>query len=269
MKKHPVDDLFRRRLEGLERTPSANAWARIEEKRVSRNKSAAWIWYAAASILVGVLTGYLVLNNEQKSPVQNQVAKTEVKPAERLKESNTATEESENIASDVEKHETESNSKLEASRISSDRIAKVEPDKYAETLAAERVHEIISEHEKQIAEISEPTSHKVAKIENPDIAEVKTSFSAPDIHQPIQTAAEPTRTIVVHVETDEYEMQPKVSKFSRVFRQLKNARAGERVDWQEVGFNPKDLFAKSDDRFRNKEDKESEQDQSFKQRTNF
>jgi hypothetical protein len=41
-------------------------------------------------------------------------------------------------------------------------------------------------------------------------------------------------------------MQPKTSRFTRVFRQLKNARAGEKVNWDEVGFNPKAVLARLD-----------------------
>jgi hypothetical protein len=54
--------------------------------------------------------------------------------------------------------------------------------------------------------------------------------------------------------------KPRGSRFSRVFRQLKNARAGEKVDWDEVGFNPKDLVARVDDRLRNRDDKNPQKD---------
>jgi hypothetical protein len=102
-------------------------------------------------------------------------------------------------------------------------------------------------------------------IEKPGIPEVRPRITEPAISQTFQAEPEPTRTIVVTVETDEPENQPKVSKFSRVFRQLKNARAGERVDWEEVGFNPRDLFAKADDRFKHKEEKHSDKDQTSRQ----
>jgi hypothetical protein len=56
----------------------------------------------------------------------------------------------------------------------------------------------------------------------------------------------------------------KSSRFAKVFRQLKNARAGEPVDWQEIGFNPKDVIAKVDGRGRSRDEEGSEKYQNTK-----
>ncbi|KAA6441803.1 hypothetical protein FEM33_00600 [Dyadobacter flavalbus] len=86
--------------------------------------------------------------------------------------------------------------------------------------------------------------------------------------QPKTKENEPSRTIVIAVEAQSNEEdKPKISKFSRVFRQLKNARAGEQVNWEEVGFNPKSLVAKVDDRLRNGEEKLSEKYHHLKEKT--
>ena len=54
MKKHPVDDLFKRKLEGLERTPSAHAWLKIQERQPAKRRPLVWEWYAAAGVAVAV-----------------------------------------------------------------------------------------------------------------------------------------------------------------------------------------------------------------------
>lgn len=77
------------------------------------------------------------------------------------------------------------------------------------------------------------------------------------------------RTIVVNVDETELDSieKHKSSRFTKVFRQLKNVRAGEPVNWKDVGFNPKTIAAKIDERIRDKEEVISEKYQNIKGRT--
>ena len=78
-----------------------------------------------------------------------------------------------------------------------------------------------------------------------------------------------TRVIIAHIPTTEEADQDdqKSSKLLRVLRQLKNAKEGEAVDWDVVGFNPKKLMARADQRLRNEEEKLSKQYQNLKEKT--
>ncbi|MCE7073370.1 hypothetical protein LZG74_23865 [Dyadobacter sp. CY327] len=269
MKKHPVDDLFKRRLLELEKKPSAAAWEKIQISTKKERRLAGWVWYAAASVVITLVAGYIVWNSERSNietigkekkiaviskqteiakereiVQEHQVEKIPV-PAKEIQVS------SEDIALNEEKKQLQNpdNAKPNAKEpISVDKpIQNIEPQNLA-------VNDVELEKE-PVAKL--PAIEKSAPIAE-DVLAAKIT----------PTPVEQTRIVVVAVQTsDQDEDRPKSSKFSKVFRQLKNARAGERVDWEEIGFNPKNLVAKVDDRLRNGEEKVSEKYHNLKDKT--
>ncbi|PSL29304.1 hypothetical protein [Dyadobacter jiangsuensis] len=277
MKKHPVDDLFKRKLEGLERTPSENAWLKIQEKQPAKSRpamrrAAVWGWYAAAGVAAAVMGGYLVWQNQQGvSPggIQSQQTVAVVKPApvdsavSRIRKSDEPVEQlavadEKNIGSAVDQenvkratHFNKITKTPEAPRqVTETSVADAEPIQNVPMVA--------------IAEKPDVPVNAIqsGQIKSPVAQDIKTLPDEPAVSRVNKPEPEPTRTIVVAVETgtNEAEEKPRNTRFARVFRQLKNARAGEKVDWDEVGFNPKSLVARVDDRLRNKEDRSSEKD---------
>jgi len=278
MKKHPVDDLFKRRLEGLERTPSENAWLKIQEKQSARSRTAksrpvVWGWYAAAGVAAAVMGGYLVWQNQQVAspgsikpqqtiatarPVQKDSV---VSPVENLNtpvEQLAAAEKKSNTAADNAGKRLKKAS--DTPETTQSQVAKVEDNK---TLIAQpepvQSAPVVALNEKPSVPVNtiqpEPSKSPVAQ-------DIKTLPDEPAVSRVNKPEPEPTRTIVAVVETgiSETEEKPRNTRFARVFRQLKNARAGEKVDWDEVGFNPKNLVARVDDRLRNKDERSSEKD---------
>ena len=263
MKKHPVDDLFKRKLEGLERTPSENAWLKIQEKQPAKSRPVVWGWYAAAGVAAAVMGGYLVWQNQQDvSPgsIQPQQTVAVVKPApvdsvvspiEKPEEpvGQLARAEEKNIKPAT--HSAEITKTPEAPRqVTETSVAEAEPIQSAPVVA-------VAEKPDVPVNTIQP-----GQIKSPVVQDTKTLPDEPAVSRVNKPEPEPTRTIVVAVETgtNEAEEKPRNTRFARVFRQLKNARAGEKVDWDEVGFNPKNLVARVDDRLRNKEDRSSEKD---------
>lgn len=274
MKKHPVDDLFKRKLEGLERTPSENAWLKIRESQPANSRSVVWGWYAAAGVAAAVMGGYLVWQSEQDvlpggiktqrivaaaRPVEKKDLGTS--PVENLNESVEHLPAAEKAGNALAENEDKNQKRASnAPETASSRIA--------QTQRAEK-HNIkvtIAQPE------PEPNALAVAIVEKPSVLvnatqakpaeipvsqDIKTLPDKPAVSQVNKPEPEPTRTIIVEVETGtkEAEEKPRHTRFARVFRQLKNARAGEKVDWDEVGFNPKDLVARVDDRLRSKDEK--------------
>jgi hypothetical protein len=276
MKKHPVDDLFKRKLEGLEKTPSEHAWLKIQEKqpgsrRSAKHRSVVWGWYAAAGVAAAVMGGYLVWQNQQASPGG-------IKPEQRI--AATKPDQKDSVVSPVEN-----------SSVPVDQLASIEKGgnglgndpkdlkpaaNASETARAKRAAKqmrktTISDAEQiqeaPVVAITEKPSVPANTIQPepmnaPVFQGIKTLPDEPAVSQANKPEPEPTRTIVVAVETgtNEADDKPRGSRFSRVFRQLKNVRAGEKVDWDEVGFNPKSLVARVDDRLRNKDERSTEKD---------
>ena len=266
MKKHPVDDLFKSKLSGLEKQPSSSAWTRIaKEQKTQSRRVGMWVWYAAASFVVAVMTGYLVWQESQKIVTESTIAKTE-----KLEDFNSS------ISEDTLKV-----SKFPAEKEEEKQIAIVEPVESKQTIKrSSEVKVDINKDLKMSAPVIEPeignlNNLKIEEISGiaPDDIKMNVSKSiSPTIEKELSVAPslvesnEENRTIVVKVEMPENESGEKVksSRFSKVFRQLKNVRAGDPVDWQEVGFNPKNIIAKVDGRIRGKGDDNVERDQNSK-----
>lgn len=282
MKKHPVDDLFKRKLEGLERTPSENAWLKIQEKQPAKSRPAVWGWYAAAGVAAAVMGGYLVWQNQQGvSPggIQLQQTVVSAKPApvdsaiyaaEKLNapvEQLTATEKNANAEVDntgkvlKPAYNTSGNGETQIVKAQVNET----PDVKAPRIQTSDTHPESVENAPTVAIVERPSvpvnAMQAEPTKNPVAQDIKTLPDEPAVSRVNKPEPEPTRTIVVAVETgaNEEEEKPR-TRFARVFRQLKNARAGEKVDWEEVGFNPKSLVARVDDRLRSKDDKSSDKD---------
>lgn len=267
MRKHPVDDLFKSRLSELEKKPSSAAWEKIQAKTKKERRLAGWIWYAAASVAVTLIAGYMIWNTERSNmqPISKGKFANVTKP-EKLPEP---------IKSLQEDRIQDMKVKLGDILASSDELAKNDTApkvKRVNINIKETVKPLNVENREQKAE-----TEKLAAIDvkiREEIVELPSAQVTPKIEEVVSPktntiSAEPVRLIVVAIETndEEAEDKPKSSRFSKVFRQLKNARAGERVDWEEVGFNPKSLVAKVDDRLRNGEEKVSEKYHHLKEKT--
>lgn len=264
MKKHPVDNLFARKLSNWEPETSPDLWKRIEAKQKKETRRlGGWYWYAAAGIILTLLSGYLVwqsesfrLNNigekvaqtqtearrKQDSGIENMIHKPELvadaqpeiaindnNPEKKPIRQNTASSERNNLAN-------------QSKSVAAPLLDKIE-------VAAIEREEI------------EPEPIAVDKGEIAVQLPVEASSIGKEIDEPSKT-----RVIIAHVQPEEQNDQ-KSSKFSRILRQLKNAKEGEAVDWDEVGFNPKKLMARADERIKNGEEKISKQYQNLKEKT--
>ena len=277
MKKHPVDDLFKRRLEGLERTPSENAWLKIQEKQSARSlpvrgRLIVWGWYAAAGVAAAVMGGYLVWQNQQAAlpgGIKSHQTIAIARPAQK-----------DSVVSPIEKSISPVE-RLAAAEKAGNGLVNDQKDlkpaihvaEIARTRnAPKQVKEIPLADPEQIEDVQAVALNEKPSVpantiqpepgNTPVVQGIKILPDEPAVSRVNKPEAEPTRTIVVAVETgtNEADDKPRGSRFSRVFRQLKNARAGEKVDWDEVGFNPKSLVARVDDRLRNKDERSSEKD---------
>lgn len=253
MKKHPIDDLFKKKLDGVERTPSADAWDRIrpvkEEKRLPL-----LAWYMAAGVVVTLLAGYMMWMSEAGNVGSELAAKTSL-PAEDKTIVNPSV-----TVDNLPTGETS-------------RIAK-SPEKSIEKIQVPQKEHV---SEKSVAQPMIAAVESVTKKETQTV-DTSLELSYPEI-EPVREIASVTpvvqnetenRTIVVNVSEPKMEIeQEKSSRLSKIFRQLKNVKHGESVDWKEVGFNPREVVARVDGRLRDGEEKVSEKYQNLKERTKF
>jgi hypothetical protein len=269
MKKHPVDDLFKRKLTSLEKKPSELAWERIREGQKSKSRRiAAWVWYAAASITLALISGYVVWQN-QANQFSEQASNKELAKTERmisdLKIPSVSKAEIESEFSDQgsevlpELKKSKSYNQVELVQNKPER--KINKDKNQEEQIIIEVHKTTNTAPIQVAK-AEPakTETNTFTFEKPESQQSLSSEKLSDkaVELAYQEEKKPDRTIVVEVEEPKNEfVDKKPSRLTRVFRQLKNVREAEPVDWNEVGFHPKDIIARADDRPNNDDEKVS------------
>ena len=268
MRKHPVDDLFKSKLSNWEKQPSSRAWARIaQEQKTKDRKLGLWVWYAAASIVVATMVGYLVWPGTDESQYlsMEKVSETADVPSP----VSTDTTQKKVPVMPIEK--AVESMEVPAVRLAGKSEVKAENKSDANDKSnfyAQTEIKGIKEEEIAVLEIQKEDHTKDVKAMNtPEFSKENGLQTALALREP--EVKEENRTIVVNVKVpeNEFDDKSKTSKFTRVFRQLKNARAGDPVDWQEIGFNPRNIVAKVDERIRDKEEVISEKYQNIKQRT--
>lgn len=267
MKKHPVDDLFKRKLTSLEKKPSELAWERIREGQKNKSRRiAAWVWYAAASVTLALISGYVVWQNQadqfSEKVGNTELARTEKKipdlkvlPEHETEKKSVLPNSTHEVLPAIKEVELPHHSELAQIR----HEKKVSRSKIEESPSKSELHKITNVAPIQIAK-AEPAKIGNIQLDKPDIQQSVSveKVSPKPVELAYQEEKKPDRTIVVDVEEPKNEFKDKKpSRLSRVFRQLKNVREAEPVDWNEVGFNPKDIIARADDRPNDNDEKVS------------
>lgn len=268
MKKHPVDDLFTRKLTDWQPEVTNQLWDRIEARQGKVPRRLGWYWYAAASVTILVLAGYVVWQSEGGGSTGD---KRGVATEEQMKQRARP----EQLPEIVPSEKT-------IVLASSDEARKSTSQKPITT----QNRRVMNTGEVVMVKTNEP----VVLPERMEVAAIQRKHTAPESliaeneegHSLTPTAVQPGivgnsfhdtatgRVVVAHIELAPLkEDESKNSKFIRVLRQLKNAKQGEAIEWDEVGFNPKKLMARADERLKNEEEKISKKYQELKDKTNL
>ena len=93
MEPEEIDKLFKNKFSNLPVPPAADAWMRLQAKMEPPKKERTmWIYYAAASVIILLVSGLLLFRNYNQQPTPT-VAQTEVKkPLEKINLKNLATQ---------------------------------------------------------------------------------------------------------------------------------------------------------------------------------
>jgi hypothetical protein len=268
MKKHPVDELFSRKLRDAEVPPRQEAYLKLQQRLQTKQRRLGWWqqgpWLAAAGVSLLLVASWIVWHNQ--SPENAEVAqispntstannssfkKTRAVPA---KENSLV-----NIDAPIQQIAQGKTSKLQTSSLKNvqlDIVSKTQQEEIAsaaelpvnqqqttpkmpiedtQTTIAKATHSIDEQSpvvKKVVLQLPELNESLVAenKSTNPSILEKTTSVVT-------ESSASFDNNLI---------NQPrKSSRMAKVWKQLKNAKNGERVDWDEVGFNPNKLLAKA------------------------
>jgi len=275
MKKHPIDDLFKGKLSDVEKQPSANAWSRIQKQQTDTGQQfIGWIWYVAASVVIAVMTGYGVWYGQHKNSENFDSEKTLATIKNKSSQKLTTSVDSIKPDNSSIKEEIESTTAV----VGKNEFTP-EASKYNKPVLANKVvlkADLQNKIEVRNADIEEPVSksfevnpiNPTKSIASSVQLEIEKEIAPKQALSSIEQKQE-SHTIVVNIDETESDSNEKnkSSRFTKVFRQLKNVRAGEPVDWKDVGFNPRTIVAKVDGRIRDKEEVISEKYQNIKGRT--
>ena len=267
MKKHPVDDLFARKLGEWEPKPSSAAWERIQATQKKKERRlGGWYWYAAAGVVVVLLAGYAVWQ-AQPEPSGREMAGTQVpqtvSPAQVPSRPESPEERSEVPTYSELSAEPGVRYKIQEQVAKVEPKPKVAPPAVVEATSPEPAMEKAPVEADPQAALALTESTTVRPDGTPTERQESTSVYPP------KPAAEPapSRTIIARVEVpDSEDESQKSSRFAKVLRQLKNIKEGEEVDWKEMGINPKKMIARADARLKSEEEKVSKQYQNLKEK---
>ena len=272
MKKHPVDELFSRKLRDAEITPRDEAFQKFQQRLQTKERRIGWWqqgpWLAAAgvSLLLMAGGGWWLMSQQpsesdtvalSKTPSTKIVAPNPPKNGEQKAVIAPSTNE---LASLDKKAKAGSGSESQVPTFSS-ATAPTTPKRAIKT--KEVVEPLVQET--QVAQVVETTPAsepvKQMKLEEPTktvaLASAITAkptektvvLQLPELEKTLVAANDPQTNVATTgsliTDNDVLDKPRKSTRMAKVWQQLKNAKNGEKVDWDEVGFHPNKLVAKA------------------------
>ncbi len=244
MKKHQIDNFLAEKLSQAEIQPSMEAWTKLERRTQSKKRAITFwpqwgSWVAAASVVLFII-GFWVLNNNTDLP----------KPSIALKETP-----KKKIQTEKPTTEKQLETKQELSIAHAPTIQK--PTKAIKVKGAEKINSVSMNNELRMTNV--PQNPQVIQMINDPVKNI--DLTVPAVIPNEKLIAEiklieevKEKTVIIHlpeiIENDQptqnvvAQQQPKSNRFGRIFKQIKNFKQGERVEWDEVGLNPNRLLAR-------------------------
>jgi hypothetical protein len=283
MKKHPIDKLFAQKLKEAEIKPRDEAWDKLQ-LRMQQNKKrqiGGWWqqgpWLAAAGVCLLLVAGWLTwrANSSNETNLAQHTHSTKAKaiekqvaPQEEIKmevdapfaeqDQVAATlNKSESIKQTVRKNTTNTAPELKSAPVSPQPMVATLPDvqKADNQAKSENAPEPIVENPRTIAQTSThpeiTPGAKTVVLQLPELKETLVATNAKETITEPRIKSDETKSMSDELEDDILNKPRKSTRMAKVWKQLKNAKNGERVDWDEVGFNPNKMLAKATGKERN------------------
>lgn len=272
---HPIDKLFADKLAAAQQTPRKEAWAKLEGRlaQQQRQRAGAWWYAAAASVAVVALAGWWLVQGPLDSSRQlatRQVEKLPAKTSKFATGGEKTPSETNTIATNQTPVEAQ-NKSIEAaapSGKSGNRTPQV--GEWQPSIAPTRdlqVPQVAAQQRPSVDDHTTPTANPTVVPSVEPTKPISISNTPTVAYQQTQPVApvlkENNTTIVMNLNesqsslldtplsTTETTKTKKSSKLVRLFKQIRNAKDGEKVDWKEVGFDPTKILARADEKWDN------------------
>lgn len=259
MKKNQIDDLFARKLRDAELPPRSEAWEKLQARQQTRQRRGIWLqwspWLAAAGVSLLLVAGWVTWKNTTSQSANQMAQNTSKKAVETPKRQEGPPSSVAGEKAPIEEAQAANQSRQERSLPSSLQVASKEIAQFEPEIIVESQPEAHSpapsaiESTPEVAQAIPTAEHKPLEkkvvLQLPDLTETTTIASA--------AVQQQTTPISDPLEADFLNKPRKISKMAKVWQQLKNAKSGEKVDWDEVGFNPNKLIAKATGKTENSE----------------
>jgi len=250
MKQHPIDDLFNRRLNDHRIKPEKASWEALQrrmQKEEQRKNPFVW-WYAAAASVALLLIATYVFEGSGEKVTRVAANKEAIKKApssEPLPVSSPDSEQTNAGQQPIAVAEERPIAGTNQPSRADDRQLPVHPA--SPTLAInENVQINIDEVEpikavEPIATGQQREKTLIVQIAEPAIISGETVATSEQRSTPISSNVDkPAR---------------KPFRFGRLIRQINNLKAGEPIEWEEVGMQPKEVVAKAAERIQEEKEK--------------
>ncbi|MFD1143852.1 hypothetical protein ACFQ4C_22190 [Larkinella insperata] len=266
MSNHPIDDLFANQLREHGLKPEKATWEELQRRmnaKETQRSSFVW-WYAsAASVSVVLLATWWIWSdnesdgkNSTSSPIAQQITKREqpnkvgvesglrIADIEPAVEPKTAHKKPVDVQDRVAKHPHQPGKKIE------------ELPRTATSVLPVISEELLTTEVRGVEErLREPERTLVVQVATPEIQADKS----------VATADEPQSSSRIEIS----EEQPRKKRFrlGRVLRQFSKLKAGEPVEWEEVGIQPGVLMARASEKVQEGKEKISDSYDNLRQNT--
>jgi hypothetical protein len=244
-----IDKIFNESLQNYERQPRTEAWEKLQARLEKKGRKILPLWWkyasaASVALLLGV-GGYWFVNKDTNSAEQVAIIK---KPVVEKNESSIIPKEdtielSTNISSDNNNHsqkERKTNFKKEYNTHSEFVINK-------ESQIVEKKIEYLTE-KPEVAQIERNPIVEPKKTEETTIVLVLENTKPKVEEETIVLNFVETMPEVIAQNT---EPEKKQSRVGKIWEQLKRAKNGENVNWNEVGVKPQKVLARADAKIEN------------------
>lgn len=254
MKKHPVDDLFARRLGDYRLDPKRATWDEFQKRQPERRIGRGVWWYAAASVLLAVLAGWWgwhelseahQVHSERIAVARKAAGKKPVPLTMPAPKKSLKSQETEQLP-------------LFAQKRSDSSFKKRQADATAPKATALAMVAVAEQSESPEPVVTPPT-------EQTEVAKVHPS--PPSERTLVVQLVEPTElasTELAEEQVVEESPKRKRVRLGRLVRQFTNLREGEPVDWQDTGLTPGTLLAKASDKVQEGKEKLSDSYQNLR-----
>lgn len=268
--KDKTDRLFAEKLENHTVKPRAEAWEKLESRLQKKQRKIMPIWQRmgiAASILILLFAGGVTYFKNSDKTIENQPIA-----------SNSVTEKPVDLA--VEN--TEKVNLLEEKKEIIEKISpeiKIEKQDNPSVLFANNTKPIIEDRSTEVQKMESKTPiFEKPDLSNRELIAENTLLRSIDKEEVVTEKPEDL-TIVFTVANfeeknsftnnsqEKYEEEKKPKYLSRFFKQIINAKNGDRVDWNEVGFKPAKILARAENKLKSTKDELNGSYQTVKNKT--